>query len=393
MDTLLTEEEEMLKNSAREFLEKESPPSLVRQMEKDPVGYPPALWKQFADLGMLGMALPEQYGGQGAPMTQLGLIMEEAGRHLAPVPLHSTMTVALTIAKDGADQQKQAILPEVAKGNMILTWALVEVDPRYYNPDAVNLAATARGDDFILNGTKLFVDNFEASDKVLVVARTAAASARNKGLSLFLVDSKSTGVTNIPLVTTAKDRQSEVRFKDVRVPKANMIGALNQGWPIAEAMLDRGVGLLCAMMVGAARKDAEMAIEYAKNRVAFGRPIGAFQSVAHTCADMIMWVDGAQLLTYEALWKMDQGQPHGVEVSQAKSFSNEKLQALVRCSQSIHGGIGFMMEFNLHLWYRRVAAWSLRMGSTYEHRARIARALLDQPGKVMLGEPVVALPS
>jgi alkylation response protein AidB-like acyl-CoA dehydrogenase len=338
------------------------------------------------------LPLPEQYGGQGAPMSHLGLIMEEAGRHLAPVPLHSTMTVALALAKDGSAAQKQAILPEVGKGNMILTWALIEVDPRYYHPDSLHLSATARGNDFILNGTKLFVDNFEASDKVLVVARTAPASGSSKGISLFLVDSRSTGVTNIPLVTTAKDRQSEVRFSNVRVPKTSMVGELNKGWPIAEAMLDRGVGLLCAMMVGAARKDAEMAIEYAKNRVAFGRPIGAFQSVAHACADMIMWVDGAQLLTYEALWKMDQGMPHGVEVSQAKSFSNERLQALVRASQSIHGGIGFMMEFNLHLWYRRVAAWSLRMGTTYEHRARIARALLDQPGKVMLGEPVVALP-
>jgi len=393
LDILLSEEEEMLKNLAREFLEKESPPSLVRQMEKDPVGYPPALWKQLADLGWLGLALPEQYGGGGAPMTHLGLIMEEAGRHLAPVPMHSTMTVALTIAKHGSAALKQAVLPQVANGNMILTWALIEVDPRYYYPEGVHLEARASGNDYILTGKKLFVDNFEASDKVLVVARTAPASAGSKGLSVFLVDSKSNGVTNIPLVTTAKDRQSEVRFNNVRVSKDNMIGAANQGWPIVEAMLDQGVGLLCAMMVGAARKDAEMAIEYAKNRVAFGRPIGAFQSVAHACADMIMWVDGAQLLTYEALWKMDQNMPHGVEVSQAKSFSNERLQALVRCSQSIHGGIGFMMEFNLHLWYRRVAAWSLRMGSTYEHRARIARALLDQPGKVMLGEPVVAIPA
>jgi len=319
--------------------------------------------------------------------------MEEAGRHLAPVPLHSTMTVALTIVKDGSEALKQAVLPEVTKGNMILTWALIEVDPRYYHPEGLHFSATASGNDYILSGTKLFVDNFEASDKVLVVARTAPTSARSKGITLFLVDSKSTGITNIPLVTTAKDRQSEVRFNNVRVPRASIVGELNNGWPITEAMLDRGVALLCAMMAGAARKDAEMAIEYAKNRVAFGRPIGAFQSVAHACADMIMWVDGAQLLTQEALWKMDQGMPHGVEVSQAKSFSNERLIALARNSQSIHGGIGFMMEFNLHLWYRRIAAWSLRMGSTYEHRARIARALLDQPGKVMLGEPVVALPA
>ena len=173
------------------------------------------------------------------------------------------------------------------------------------------------------------------------------------------------------------------------MPKSAVIGEVNNGWSVVHDLLDVGTALLCSMMCGAARKDVEMAIEYAKNRTAFGRPIGAFQSVAHMCADQTMWVDGAELLTREALWKLDQGVPASVEVSQAKSFSNEYLQAAVRHSQSIHGGMGFMMEFNLHLWYRRVAAWGLRMGTTYEHRARIAAALLDQPGRVMLNEPVV----
>jgi alkylation response protein AidB-like acyl-CoA dehydrogenase len=150
-------------------------------------------------------------------------------------------------------------------------------------------------------------------------------------------------------------------------------------------MLDRATVLLCAQMVGAARKDIEMAIEYAKNRVAFGRPIGAFQSVQHMCADMTIWIDGAQLLTYEALWKMDQGLPAGIEVSQAKAFCNDKCQAAVRTSQVLHGGMGFMMEFDLHLWFRRVTAWTMRLGTSFEHRARVAAALLDQPGHVRLG--------
>lgn len=391
MDTLLNEEEEMLKNLAREFLEGECPPGLVREMEKDPLGYPPDLWKQMADLGWVGLAIPEQYGGQGAPLTHLGLILEEAGRHLAPVPLHSAMTAALTVASDGTEQQKRDILPKVASGNLILTWALLEQDPRYV-AEGIHTDAREDGDSYVLNGTKMFVDNFEASDTVLVVARTAPDDGNNGGITLFLVDTHDGGSTNTPLVTTAKDRQSEVKFENVRVPKSDVIGGVNQGWPVVHNMLDRATALLCTMMVGAARKDAEMAIEYAKNRTAFGRPIGAFQSISHLCADMVMWVDGAQLLTYEALWNMDQGQPASVEVSQAKSLANERLQAVVRSSQVIHGGIGFMMEFNLHLWYRRVAAWSLRLGSTYEHRARIAKALLDQPGRVVLGEPI-ALPA
>jgi alkylation response protein AidB-like acyl-CoA dehydrogenase len=186
----------------------------------------------------------------------------------------------------------------------------------------------------------------------------------------------------------AKDKQSRVDFKGYRIEGAALVGELNQGWPIVEAMLDRATALLCCQMVGAARKDAEMAIEYAKNRVAFGRPIGSFQSVQHMLADMILHVDGGEMLTFEALWKMDQGLPASVEVSQAKAFCNEKCESVVRTSQVIHGGIGFMMEFDLHLWFRRVTSWTMRLGTTYDHRARIAAALLDVPGKVRLGMPL-----
>ena len=207
-------------------------------------------------------------------------------------------------------------------------------------------------------------------------------------MSLFLVDPNGVGVSHTPLVTIAKDKQSRVVFDGVRVGRGDLVGELHQGWPVAERMLERATALLCCQMVGATRKDAEMAIEYAKNRVAFGRPIGSFQSIQHLCADMLVHTDGAQLLAYEALWRMDQGLPAGVEVSQAKSFANEKCEAVVRSSQVIHGGIGFMMEFDLHLWLRRVSAWSMRLGTTFDHRARIARALLDRPGKVRLGLPL-----
>ena len=174
----------------------------------------------------------------------------------------------------------------------------------------------------------------------------------------------------------------------MRVPKANLVGPLNEGWPVMEQLLDLATILVCTQMLGATRMDAEMAIEHAKFREAFGQPIGAFQSIQHTCADMIIYIDGGELLSYEALWKMDNGMPAQVEVSQAKAFCNEKCEAVVRNSQSVHGGIGFMMEFDLHLWLRRVTAWSMRLGTAYEHRARVAHALLDFPGRVVLGQPV-----
>ncbi|MDE2842692.1 MAG: acyl-CoA/acyl-ACP dehydrogenase [Chloroflexota bacterium] len=384
MDVLPNEEEQMVKNLAREFLEAECPPRLARDMEKDDLGYPPELWKQLADLGWLGISLPESYGGQGLPLTYLGLITEELGRAIAPVPFHSTMVAALTIAEAGSDAQKQDLLPRVGRGDLVLTWAYSEENPRLL-PETVQCQAVEDGDNFVLTGTKMFVDNFVAAEKCLVACRTAPASGDGAGISLLLVDAGSTGVSQIPLTTLAKDKQSKVIFDGVRVPRSNLVGELHQGWPIAQEMLDRGTALLCAQMVGAARKDAEMGIDYAKNRVAFGRPIAAFQSIQHICADMILWVDGGQLLTYEALWKMDQGLPASMEVSQAKSFCNDKCEAVVRSSQVLHGGMGFMMEFDLHLWYRRVTAWTMRLGTSFEHRSRIARGLLDQPGRVRLG--------
>ena len=387
MDVLPSEEEQLLKNAARDFLEAEVSTALVREMELDENGYPPALWRQMADLGWLGLAIPEEYGGQGLPLTYLGLVLEEMGRVLAPVPLHSTMVAALTVAEAGTSEQKRELLPAVCSGDMVMTWAVIEQDPRLI-PSAIVEQATQDGDGWVLNGVKMFVDNFNVARRCLVAVRTAQASEASEGISLFLVDPNGSGVSQTPLVTIAKDKQSRVTFDNVRVTNADLVGELHDGWPVAERMLERATALLCCQMIGATRKDAEMATDYAKNRVAFGRPIASFQSIQHMCADMLLFADGAQLLTYEALWKMDQGMPAGVEVSQAKAFANEKCEAVVRQSQVIHGGIGFMMEFDLHLWLRRVSAWTMRLGTTFDHRARIASALLDKPGKVRLGLPL-----
>lgn len=387
MDVLLNDDENLIVDSARAFLDGECPPSLVRAMEADALGYSKELWAKIAELGWQGMCMPEAVGGSAMPLVYLGLVLREAGRALAPVPLHSTAVASLAIARDGSAAQQEKYLPDVVTGNSVLTWAFTEKDPRFI-PAAVKMKAKEQGDNFVLDGVKLFVDNFPVADHCLVVARTTPRSKGEKGLTLFMVDTHAKGISHKPLITLAKDKQSEVRFKKVRVPRANVIGPVGEAWPIVERMLDRGTALLCAQMVGAARKDIEMAIEYSKFRTAFGQPIGSFQSVQHMCADMQIWVDGGEMLTFEALWKIDQGLPASVEVSQAKAFCNEKCEAAVRNSQSIHGGIGFMMEFDLQLWFRRVSAWTMRMGTSFEHRARIAHALIDIPGEVMLGRPL-----
>ena len=390
MNVLPSEEELMVKNAAREFLEAECPASLAREVEQDERGYSLELWEKMAALGWFGISLPEVYGGGGLPVSYLGLIIEECGRAIAPVPFHSTATAAMAVAKFGTDQQKEAILPRVARGELIMTWAVQEQDPRL-RADVIQCRGEVDGDSLVITGGKHFVDNFSAAELMVMAVRTAAPSDDNAGITLAIVPTDTAGISETRLTTLAKDSQSKLKLDGVRVPLSNIIGEVNQGWPATQAMLDIGTALLCTQIVGATRKDAEMAIEYAKNRVAFGRPLAGFQSIQHLCADMLVWVDGAQLLTYEALWKMDEGLPYSVEVSQAKAFTNDKCQATVRSSQQIHGGIGFMMEFDLHLWYRRVTAWTMRLGTSFEHRAKVARALLDQPGKVRLGmnlEPV-----
>ena len=384
MNVLPNEEELMVKNAAREFLEAECPPSLARAIEQDERGYSVELWEKMVSLGWFGISLPESHGGGGLPVTYLGLILEECGRAIAPVPFHSTSTAALAVARHGSADQQQAILPRAARGDLIMTWAVQEQDPRL-RADAIQCRAEVDGDNLVISGVKHFVDNYSAAELMVTAVRTAAPTGDNEGITLVIVPTNAPGIAETRLTTLAKDSQSKLTMDGVRVPLSNVIGEVNQGWPATSDMLDIGTALLCAQITGAARKDAEMAIDYAKNRVAFGRPIAGFQSIQHLCADMIVWTDGAQLLTYEALWKLDSGLPFGVEVSQAKAFTNDKCQATVRSSQQIHGGIGFMMEFDLHLWYRRVTAWTMRLGTSFEHRARVARALLDQPGEVRLG--------
>lgn len=390
MDVLLNEEERMIVESAREFLEGECSTDLVRAIETDPSGYSKDLWQKCVDMGWPGLSLPEAYGGQDLPLTYLGLIIQEVGRALAPVPLLTCTVSAHVLARHGSEALCQSVIPKIIDGSSIMTFAVQEADPRLC-ADAIKCQATQDGDEFVLNGEKCFVDNVPCSDLLLVACRTAAKSANNEGISLFVVDAKAPGVHYTPLTTLAKDAHGKVRFDNVRVPASRLVGQVNEAWPAVQEMLDLGAVLLSLQILGATRMDAEMAIEYSKYREAFGQPIGAFQSIQHTCADMIIWIDGGELLSYEALWKIDNKMTAWVEVSQAKAFVSEKCQAVVRNSQSIHGGIGFMMEFDLHLWLRRVNAWSMRLGTSYEHRARIAGALLDLPGQVRLGEDITAL--
>ncbi|MDB5944853.1 MAG: hypothetical protein JWQ13_4419 [Ramlibacter sp.] len=385
MDVLPDEQERLIQETAREFFAAEATPALVRAAEKDPRRYSPELWGKLCALGWLGVSLPESCGGQGLPLSYAGLLMEEAGRHIAPVPLHSTLTSALALARFDAGRYRE-LLAQVIAGKVILSFALQGRDGGW-RADGRGLASTRAGKGTVLNGERCFVDNFRIADKCLLLYEAKS------GPEVALVDTRRAGIECVDLVTTAKDSQALVRFADVLVEPDEVVASGQHAARLARDLCDVAAALMASQLAGTARRDMEFAVEYAKQREAFGQPIGAFQAIQHLAADMLIAVDGAELLVREALWRLGEGLPASVEVSQAKAFASDKCVFVGRSAQQIHGGLGFMMECDLQLWYRRIVAFSLRCGSAREHRQRVAAALLDQPGKVRLGMTLAAAPA
>jgi alkylation response protein AidB-like acyl-CoA dehydrogenase len=312
------------------------------------------------------------------PLTHLAVLFDTVGRHIAPIPLHGTMTGATVLARHGSAAQR-ALLREVGAGRLILSLALQEADGRW-SLEAIRMEGRREGNDsIVLRGEKGFVDGFRLSGRCLVAFRLEGE------LAVALVDTASPGIVATDLLTTAKDSSASVRFEDVRVPVADLVG----GAEVVRLAMDGAAAFLAAQMAGAARMATERAAAYAKDRVAFGQPIGSFQAIQHMAADMLIAVDGVQLLAREAIWRIGAGLPATVEAAQAKAFANEKCLMACRSAQQIHGGIGFMAEYDQQLWYRRVAAWAHRSGTVAEHRRVVASALLDRPGAVRLDVPLV----
>ena len=374
MDVLPDEQESLIRETAREFFAAEATPALIRACEKDVDKYSPELWKEFADLGWLGVSLPEACGGQGLPLTYAGLVLEEAGRHIAPIPLHSTMVAALVIARHGSPAQRD-LLRQVIAGEMLLSFAVQGRDG-VWTETPKGLTGRRDGGTVVLDGERSFVDNFRIAHKFLVLFELDGKPCA------VLIDTMLAGIERVDLVTTAKDAQSLVKFNGVRVAERDIVPG---GAALARDLCNCASALMTSQLAGCTRRDMEFAAEYAKQREAFGQPIGSFQAIQHLMADMLIAVDGVEMLVHEALWRLDRGLPASIEVSQAKAFAGDKCLFIGRSAQQIHGGMGFMMECDLQLWYRRIVAFSLRCGSVREHRAHIAVALIDQPGKVRLG--------
>lgn len=378
MDILLDEDEELIRDSVRRFFETECNTDRVRGIEDGDEQMDRELWRELAELGWLGLSLPALYGGSNAPFTQLALVFEEAGRALAPVPLHPHSVVCLALAeaveRGDCGSLGESVINEAASGDRMLTWAWSERLPTI-GPEVINLSAVPDGNGWRLNGRKRFVEIFELADYCLVAVRTDTTRASDEGVTLLLVDPKSDGVSSTAQRTLGGDYHSEVRFEDVYVSGDALVGQVDEGWTLAQPMLERAMVLNCALTVGATRRAAERAFDYAKERIAFGHPIGSFQAIQHLCADMITWVDGAELLTREAAWHIAQGLDATLPAAAAKAFTNERCQMVLREANQIHGGYAQVKEFDQQLWYRRAAAWSMRLGTSLEHRRTVAQAL------------------
>ena len=375
MDLGLSEEQEMLRTSARDFLQKECPKRLVRQLDKSDEGYSPELWQKMAKQGWMGLVFPQKYGGSDGSFLDLIVLLEEMGYSVLPGPFFSTVVLGgLTILVAGSEQQKMDFLPKIARGEIIVSLALTE-PATSYEAESVKTKAIARNGEYIINGIKLFVLNANVADYILCVARTREAKNSDDGITLFLVDAKSPGVRCSLLKTLARDKQCEVVLDSVTVPKDNIIGRRDEGWPIMKDVLERAKVSKCAEMVGGAQAALDMAVNYAKERVQFGRPIGSFQAIQHHCANMVMDVTGSRFITYKAAWKVSEGLPAAADVAIAKTWTSEAYGRVTLLAHQIFGAIGFTMDHDIHLYYRQAKAGDIIFGGADFQREIVAREL------------------
>ena len=372
MDLGLSEAQQMLKNSAQEFLEAECPDTYVREMEDDERGYTAEMWQKLAEQGWLGLIIPEKYGGVELEFQDLIILLEEMGRHMLPGPYFSTVVMGgMSIMEAGTEDQKQEYLPRIAEGQIIVTLALNEPSGRW-DAEGIQLTADKSGDGYVLNGTKLFVPNAHVSDNLVVAARTGE---EDTDISLFIVSSRAKGVTQNLLKTIASDRQSEVVFEKVEVPSSALLGEKNAGWATIEKVLQWGAIGKCAEMSGGGQEVLDMTVEYAKQRTQFGRPIGTFQAIQHHCANMATDVEGAKFITYQAAWKLSEGLPAEREVAMAKAWVSEAYRRVCALGHQSHGAIGFTKEHNMQLYSRRAKAAELAFGDADLHLEKVAEII------------------
>lgn len=377
----LNTEQKMLKDSARNFFSREADTEFVREMENDEKGYSPKMWKKMARLGWMGLLVPEKYNGEEMGFLDMTVLLEEMGYACLQGPFFSTAVLSvITLLESANENQKKSLLPKIADGSQFITLGWIE-ESGTYSGKGINAKAELKDDNYIISGTKLFVPDANIADKIIVAARTDNSSEDpDEGISLFVLDLKDDlkGDTNNKsinievLKTIRSDKLCEVTFENTIVPKENMVGEPGKGWEILKKVLLKAAVAKCAEMSGGAKRVLEMVVDYAKMRHQFGRPIGSFQAIQHHCADMLTFVDTSVYMTNMASWKINEGLSYEKEASMVKSWVSESYRKLVSIGHQVMGGVGFMEEFDLQLYYKQAKACELAYGDADFHRELVA---------------------
>ena len=375
MDLALTEEQEMLRTAGRDFLTEKFPKTVVKEIEESEKGYSPEIWREMAELGWMGLAFPDKYGGADMSFLDLAVLLEEMGKACLPGPYFSTVILGgFPILDMGSEEQKQEYLPKIANGDLLFTLALTEPNARY-DAAAVTVEAIADKDGYILNGAKLFVPDAHIADYMLVVARTDKKAKPEDGITIFIVDAKSPGISSTVLQTIANDKLCEVVFDQVKVPKENILGQLNQGWSAVQKIVERAAVAKCCEMVGCIQQALDMTVNYAKERVQYDRPIGSFQVIQHYCVDMLTDVEGTRLSTYQAAWMVSEGLPCTEGVAVAKAWAGQACQRVLALAHQVHGAIGCTIDHDLQYYTRRAKAAEVTFGDAEFYRDVVAREM------------------
>jgi len=375
MDLSLNENQEMLKNSAREFVQREYPKDTLLEMDRQDVGYTDEGWRQIAQLGWLGIAIPQEYGGEGGSLTDAGVLFQELGRGPVPGPLFASSVLGANIVLEaGREDQKRQILPAIASGNQILTLALSEADYGWA-PENVQMVAERTNGGYRLNGVKPFAQDAASASHIICAVRTQNGGGPSDGVSLVVVDANSPGVSvrNLPGFIRSN---AEVKLDSVEVPDSALLGEQpGQGWPALEKAVERSIPILCAYKVGGSEAVYEMSVEYSRTRIQFSVPIGRFQRVQDHIINLVNQLDAARWTTYEALWKLDLGRPAASSVHLAKAVSSEAFYQACNHAHEVHAGLGSMNEYGLTLYTKLSRSLLHYLGDPRFHKKKLAEVL------------------
>jgi alkylation response protein AidB-like acyl-CoA dehydrogenase len=377
MDIGFTEEQELLRDTARRFLESECNTQFVRRRMAEPAAVTDEFWRKLAEQGWLGIVYPEEEGGSGLGLVDLVVLMEEMGRAVMPGPFLSTVLLGgAAIGEAGAPAQRRQWVPQIAAGTAKAALAWTEPNLRW-DAAGVTLRAREAGGGFTLSGTKLFVGDAHLADILVVAARTRDGSTLEDGVSLFLVPKDTPGLAITVLPTIDETRKlCEVRLDNVALPAGALLGVKHEGWRPLSQVVAQATVALAAEMCGGAQQVLDMTVAYAKIRIAFGKPIGSYQGVKHQAADMLVAIENAKSLTYYAAWAVDQGLDEApVAVSMAKAAASDMYRNVAGTGIQLHGGIGMTWEHDLQLYFKRAKASEVAFGDATWHRERVAQLM------------------